>query len=81
MSSCTSIAMMSSNDFWFVSQSVVSWGACPNSLLFRYFHLTFIFQSIKELGSASLVSLWLAMARPCTKVWQLCTNQIVVWFV
>jgi len=29
----------------------------------------------------SLVSPCLPMARPCTKVFQLCTNQLVVWFV
>jgi hypothetical protein len=29
----------------------------------------------------SLVSLWLFVARPCTKVLQLWTNQLVVWFV
>jgi hypothetical protein len=29
----------------------------------------------------SLVSLWLLVARPCTKVLQLSTNQLVVWFV
>ncbi len=27
---------------------------CPNSLLFRYFHLRFTFEFIKELGSASV---------------------------
>jgi hypothetical protein len=34
-------------------QSVVSHGACLNSLFFRYFHLKLTFESIKELGSAS----------------------------
>jgi len=29
----------------------------------------------------SLVSSCLTMARPCTKVFQLRTNQLVVWFV
>jgi hypothetical protein len=29
----------------------------------------------------SLMSPWLPVARPCTKVLQLCTNQLVVWFV
>jgi hypothetical protein len=29
----------------------------------------------------SFVSLWLLVARPCTKVLQLCTFQLVVWFV
>jgi hypothetical protein len=34
-------------------RSVVSQGVCPNSLLFRCFHLRLTFESIKELGSAS----------------------------
>ncbi len=29
----------------------------------------------------SFVSPWLPVARPCTKVFQLRTNQLVVWFV
>jgi hypothetical protein len=29
----------------------------------------------------SLVSPWLPVVRSCTKVLQLCTNQLVVWFV
>jgi hypothetical protein len=29
----------------------------------------------------SLVSLWLPVAHPCTKMLQLCTNQLIVWFV
>jgi hypothetical protein len=29
----------------------------------------------------SLMSSWLPVACPCTKVLQLCTNQLVVWFV
>ncbi len=29
----------------------------------------------------SLVSMCLPVARPCTKVLQLCTYQLVVWFV
>jgi hypothetical protein len=29
----------------------------------------------------SLMSLWLLVARPCTKMLQLCINQLVVWFV
>jgi hypothetical protein len=35
-------------------QSVVSQGACIDSLLFRCFHFTLSFGSIKELGSASI---------------------------
>jgi hypothetical protein len=34
-------------------QSAASQGACPNFLLFRYFHLGLPFESIKEVGSAS----------------------------
>jgi hypothetical protein len=29
----------------------------------------------------SLVSMFLLVVRPCTKVFQLCPNQLVVWFV
>ncbi len=29
----------------------------------------------------SLVSSWLPMARPCTKMFQLRINQLVIWFV
>jgi hypothetical protein len=29
----------------------------------------------------SLVNLWLHVVHPCTKVLQLCINQLVVWFV
>ncbi len=35
-------------------QSVVSHGACPNSLLFHYFHFILTFESIKGFGSMSL---------------------------
>jgi hypothetical protein len=35
-------------------QSATSQGACPNSLLFCCFHLRLTFESIKEIGSASL---------------------------
>jgi len=34
-------------------QRVASQGACPNSLLFHYFHFKFTFESIKELENAS----------------------------
>jgi len=34
-------------------QNAMSQGTCPNSLLFCYFHLKFIFESIKELGSTT----------------------------
>jgi hypothetical protein len=39
----------------FYSQSVVSQGANPNSLLFHCFHFRFTFEFIKDLGSTSLV--------------------------
>ncbi len=39
----------------FNPQSVMSQGCVPNSLLFRYFHFKFTFESIKELGSASFL--------------------------
>jgi hypothetical protein len=38
----------------FYPQSATNQRACPNSLLFRYFHLIFTFESIKELGGASV---------------------------
>jgi hypothetical protein len=37
----------------FYLQSATSQGACPNSLLFNWFHLRFTFEFIKERGSVS----------------------------
>ncbi len=39
-------------------QSALSQGTCPNSLLFHCFHFIFIFECIKELGSASPNMVW-----------------------
>jgi hypothetical protein len=36
------------------SQSATNQGACPNSLLFHCFQFGFTFESIKELGGASI---------------------------
>ncbi len=38
----------------FYPQNATNHGTCPRSLLFRCFHLKLRFESIKELGSASL---------------------------
>jgi hypothetical protein len=38
----------------FYPQSVMSQGACPDSLLFHYFHFKLTFESIKEFRNASI---------------------------
>ncbi len=62
MIDCLSLFLVSSqsSNTPFYPQSAASEGVCPNSLLFRYFHLRLTFESIEELGSMSLVL-------PCNK--------------
>jgi len=46
----------------FYPQSVASQGACPNYLFFRCFQFGLTFESIKELGSASVGVLQMGVA-------------------